>query len=220
MPVKQMHSFAITLTASGGLTESHLVTIPKWFVRASDTCCLTVEQHVSNGNHIHGIAEFSCAQPNNLTRRLRNMYTKLEIPWAKNSILVKTISDKTGWFYYMTKHQPADQQPLLVMGYVWGEIQALIHAHVRKLKDKELKGSDVIMNMSTAQNRIVAFARSIGAPITGIDSFSDVIGLMGAAGYHTERLKMKPLYAQVMGILGDPSVLADLTRRELRFEFE
>ncbi len=211
-------SFAITLTTSSGFTEQQISDIKIWFTRVCDTVLLTVEKHKSGKVHLHAAAEFKCAQTNALTRKFARLYDTLNIPLQKGvSVKIKKVTDRIGWFHYLSKDIPAGQEPALIIGYKWGDIQEQCRAAVKKIPNKMVKGEDHTMNMVTAPNRVLEYAKSIAHPIEGKESFAEVLSLMAEDGYQMHNLKFKILFAQVMAKNGRRSVMKDLILSELNW---
>lgn len=211
------HSFAITLTSKDGFTQDQLESIKEWFVKKCDTVLLTQEHHKSGKIHLHAAADFK-GQTNSVTRMFATLYDRLNIPFQKGvSVVVKKVTDRVGWFHYLSKDVPTGQMPLLILGYLWGDIQEECKAAIKKIPNKMVKGTDFTMNMVTAPNRILEFAKSIAHPITGKDSFAEVLSIMAEDGYQMHNLKFKVLYAQVMAKTGRRGVMRDLILGELQF---
>lgn len=212
------HSYAITLTSPDGFTDSQVASIKDWFSRNSDTCLVTVETHKSGKLHLHAAANFKASQANAVTRRFSRLYETLGIPYQTGvAVKVKKMTDRVGWFHYLSKDVPTGQEPLLVQGYLWGDIQEECRLAIKKIPNKMVKGTDFTMNMVTAPNRVLEFAKSVGYPITGKDSFAEVLSIMAEDGYQMHNLKFKILFAQVMAKTGRRSVMKDLILSELNW---
>lgn len=212
------NSFAVTLTVSGGFSEQQVSDISAYCRAISDYLVLTHELHRSGDPHLHMSIALSVKATSAVTLRFARLYEKLGIPYQKGvSVVVKKVNDQTGWFSYISKDVPDGQAPLVCVGYVWGEIQEQCRAAVKKISAKSLKGEDLVMNMSTAPSRIIAFAQRTGTSITGKDSFCDIMAKMMVDGYLVHRLKPVVLYAQVLAKLGYERVAFDYWENELRF---
>lgn len=211
-------SFAITLTSSDGFTLEQIDSIRSWFHKTCDTCLVTVEQHKSGKLHLHAAANFEIKQANAVVRRFVTLYSHLNIPYQKGvSVVVKAVSDRTGWFHYLSKDVPTGEKPLLCLGYKWGDIQEECRLAVKKIPNRMIKGDDFTMNMVTAPNRILSYAKALGHPISGKESFAEIIALMAEDGYQMHNLKFKVLFAQVMAKTGDRSVMKELVLSELQW---
>lgn len=214
----KIHSYAFTLTTQDGFTDLQVAQFSDWFSANADTACLTRELHKSGKIHLHACADLRKSSTNSVTRVFTNLYERLNIPCQKGvSIRIKKVTDRLGWFHYLAKDLAVGQSPVLCHGYLWGDIQEQLKLAVKKIPNKMVKGDDHTMNMVTAPNRVLEYAKSVGCPISGADSFAEVISLMAEDGYQMHNLKFKILYAQCMAKCGRRSIMRDLVLSELAF---
>ncbi len=216
--IPDLYTYGVTLTTADGFSEPQQEDVFVFVKRISPKVVLVLERGKSGKPHFHMCIDLKPKQANKVTVRFVKFYEDLHIPFQKGvSVVVKSVKNRMGWLAYMAKEIPPDARPLLVQGYQWGNLKKQFVALLKKQKAAVVKGTDFTMNMDTAPNRIIDYAKRTGHLITGKDSFCTLMAVMMEDGYLVHRLKPKVLYAAVLAKLGYRSVAYDYWSSELSF---
>lgn len=211
-----MFQFSYTLTCTDGFQPEHLAAFKKWFSDNTDSCLVVTELHATGKLHLHAGTKQKHKTAGELTRRWTKLYETLNIPCVKGvSIHIRKTTDLVGWFHYLTKD--LEGPPLYVQGWQMTWIQQQCKDNLKKMPHKLIKGSDHTMNMVTATNLVIAYAKNADLPLSGKDSFKTVICCMAKDGYQLHNLKFKILYSQIMARFDDFRPLKSLLDMELDF---
>ena len=214
----KMNNYSITVTSSDGLQPDHLVRFRTWFAQTTDSCLVVTERHASGKLHLHAGTRQRQKTPNEITRMLVRICESLNILVVKGiTIKVKRTTNLIGWFHYLTKDL-GDADPLLVQGWQLTWIQQQCRENMKKMPHKMIKGDDFTMNMVTAPNLVIQYAKRHGlAPPDTKDSFATVICLMAKDGYQIHSLKLRILYCEIAARFDSMAPLRSLIEHELEF---
>lgn len=206
-PSPQLNTFLywITLTSSQGFCDAQEDQVVQWHRRNSEKVFLVSEFHESGEKHFHSV--LACFKPKiagKVTEKLVRLYRSMEIDVVTGvTIKVKRVNDFVGILHYLCKDLVGD--PLLLIGWRMSWIKAQCLANVKKMPHKVLLKNKKLVTVRTAVDLVVQFASAGGYPLTGVDSFATVTGAMVVDGFRFGNVRLKPVFCQVMAVVGSPS---------------
>lgn len=202
-PVTGLYTYGVTLTIAGGFSAAQVEDLAVYCKSISNKLVIAAEHGAGGNTHLHICIDLKPIRANNVTRRFIGFYADHKWPVQTGvSVVVKHTRNRMGWLCYIAKEVPMGSKPLVVHGYQWGEIKKALVKQVKAQKAKDLKGTDLTMNMDTAPARIIAYAKSTGVLLTDKEIFCRLMASMMRDGYLVHRLKPKVLFAQVMCKIG------------------
>ncbi len=220
-PQPKRPDFMITLTTGGEFSVDFTTGLKDWFVKKCTQVLLVTEGWDFNAEerpHYHGVGSFKTNNASNITRMLKKLYDKFEVPWQKNiSIRVRKVTDLIGSWHYCLKDTSDGNPPLLVMGWRMSFIKEQCRANVGKIPYKVLMKNKHCLSTKTATATVMAYAKASAHVLSGKESFASVICQMAQDGYQFENVKIKWLYTQCMSLTGDSGPMRSLIMGELRF---
>jgi len=217
MAAASRQSYCFTLTVREGFSVNQIASFADWLKLRTDYCFVSKELTAAGLWHIHAQANLVPKNTSNVTKAVKGWYKQEDLEVGPCSIKIKKETDRIGWFHYLTKDINSTDKPVLCHGYKWGEIQAECLANVKKIPRKMLEGDDYVLKMRTAYKVIMQYAQRIGQPITGKQSFMQILSKMICDGYLYHQLKLKIVLGHVMGCIGDEAAVFDMLENELHW---
>ncbi len=211
-----MQGYAITLTTREGFDDSHHEIFRDWFKIHTDSCLLVAESHAAGGLHYHAGATMKQKSTNEVTRLINRFYEAQG--WdvlAGISIKVKQLTDRIGWFHYLTKD--LDGPPILVQGWKMTWIQEQCKSNLKKIPKKMLKKNAYLVTQSVGPELVIQYAKRTGSPLSGKISFANVICQMAKEGYQFHQVRWKNLYSHVMALCDDMRPMQSFIMSELQW---
>ncbi len=201
-----MHTFLVTITQSGGMSDQQMESCERWFDELSVHCIVSREQHKSGLWHVHALVEDQNARANGLKRKLtRALEEKLDLS-GKNALDVRLVKsgDERRTACYVAK----DDHVVVSKGW---DIKSLLAERAKQLQgevDKKPK-STFMLNEKNAEEIILEYAHRMSMPLTCKPEFIDVMSKMSQEGYSVSRIRPTIVYAQVMARAGSPIYMKD-----------
>lgn len=131
------------------------------------------------------------------------------------TVKVKQCTDLIGWFHYCTKD--ASYVRHYIKGWEMSWIKEQCLANIKKIPNAVLLKDKHHITAKGATARILAYAKAQGTPITGKESFKDIVCLMAREGYEFQNVKIKWCYSQVMAMCGCDRAMRSMLDGELHF---
>lgn len=211
--ISKMSQYFWTLTAPDGLQPPHLARFKAYFRASTEKCLAVTEHHTSGLIHLHALTVQKQKTTCQVTRSIKLIYEKLQIPWSQNAVKIKRVTCLLGLFHYLTKE--LTDSPLQLHGWSLTWIQEQCLANLKQRPHKMVKGSDYTMNMVVAPNLFIEYARLNHLPLSCKDSFKTVFKYMVRDGYQFQNLKIGVLYVTIMARFNSFYPLDNYLDREL-----
>ncbi len=195
--------YKVTLTTSGGLVQANLDEIKNYF-STNEHAYLCVEYGEAGGNcHVEGVIDYDTSKTSNVTRRMKSLYSRMELEFTPNSVRVRKVTHMSGAISYGSKELHEKGSLLLLRGWKQTWIDKQVKDNVKKMRyDKlcskgtrltSLSGAAVMHEWCLANNRVV----------NGKTDMCEVVRLMGDEKYLFGNVKFKSLYFDLCALFSD-----------------
>lgn len=207
----------MTVSPRHDLTEPQEKALVEFHRQEGDFAFLVSELRPGdNVKHYHSVFQSRTTNAATTRKKIerRLVAADLEIE-VKVTVKVKTCSDLIGWFHYLTKD--TDYVRLLIKGWQMTWIKEQCLANVRKIPHSVLLKSKHHITSKGATARILAYAKAKDWPITGKESFKQIVCQMASEGYEFQNIKVKWCFAQCLAMSGNHKAMCSLIDMELQF---
>ncbi len=195
--------YFVTFTTSGGLTPDHCSDIKRHFMSTYDECIGSIEQHASGGDHIHITYHSKSKTSGCLTRVFERMYDRCKIPFTKGvSIDNKRVTSLIGSFHYVLEHVHSEQELWMLKAWKWTWIQQQCLDNIHLIPRKMLSKGYHVVTQFTCCPLMIEYAKATGREIDSNDLFCQVYAEMKSKKYQFDKIKIGPVYTQVMALNG------------------
>ncbi len=201
-----MHTFIITLTQSGGMSDAQMESIEQYFEKQDVKLVVSREQHKSGLWHMHAVMEAANKQAAGVKRKLVRAWgdiVDLSGPKALDVKMVKP-GDESRSAGYVVKEQG------VYVNKGW-DIKSLLAKRAKALQKDVTKQpvATFMLNEKNVEEIILEYAMRMSMPLTRKEEFIDVMKSMAVEGYSVSRIKPTIVYAQVMARAGSPKYMGD-----------
>ncbi len=207
-----MNKFLVTITRSGGLSESHCSDLKLYFNSRFDSVVVNLENHKSGLTHLHAYCETEVSRAavrNHLAKQLKI----LGIDSGAKALNVKQAD--SGARQYVVKEVTAESPVTLCKGWSISDLLAERRAALKKLSRKDIMGNWKVIGQDEAVPMMLRFAQSHSIAVTDKTSFIQLGIAMMKEKFDFSRVKMGALYAQVMVHMGDDHAAEDWFENQL-----
>ncbi len=209
--------YKITLTASGGLSKDNLEEIKTYFT-PNPHVYLTVEYGESGSNcHVEGIVEYASDKTSNVTRRIKTLYSKMEIDVVFNTIKVCRATHLVGALIYASKELEKQGELLLLQGWTQSWIDQQVKENVKSIPYKMLKKQGTRVTQNAGGALMYEYAIANNMVVTSRQDYIEVVKLMGCEGYLFGSTRHKGIFQDVCALFGDGSAASAVADAELHW---
>ncbi len=201
-----MHTFLVTITQSGGMSEKQLLACEEWLSGLDVKSVVAREEHKSGLMHLHAVIEDVNSRANGFRRKLVRALGEICDFTPVKALDVKLV--KVGDEERSAGYAAKDGMISHVKGW---SIKSLLASRAEELKERVYKKpqSTFMLNEKNAEEIIIEFANRKSMSLGSKNDFIDVMAAMCADGYSVSRIKPCIVYAQVMGRTGSPEYMKD-----------
>ncbi len=215
-----MPYYTITLTTSGGFSESHIEILTESFNKLNHAYVVNEFGSSEQFSHIQGLVEYDSVKTSNVTLRFQRLYKSLKLEVSPRSIRVKKATDYVGALIYSHKeldNSDTKAKLLVCRGWTSSWIDEQVKNNVSKIPHKMLKkklhricsntGGALMYEWCIANNRIV----------TSKFDYLNIVKEMAKEHYAFGLIRHKCIYQDVMSSFGDGSAAYQIADSELLF---
>ncbi len=201
-----MHTFLITITQPGGMSEDQLVACEEWLEALDVKSVVAREQHKSGLWHLHAVVEDANSRAHGLHRKMvRALHPPCDFT-PKHALDVKLVKD--GQEERTAAYAAKDGFVSSVKGW---SIKSLLAKRALLLQEDVGKKpvATFMLNEKNVEEIILEYAHRMSMALTCKEEFISVCCAMSVEGYSFARVKVSLVYAQVLARAGSPEYMRD-----------
>ncbi len=215
-----MPYYCITLTTSGGFTETQVENLCHSFDSSKHAYVVNEFGSSDQFSHIQGLVEYDSVKTSNVTLRIKRLYKSLNLDVTPRSIRVKKATDYIGALIYSHKeleYSESKSKLMVIRGWSSSWIDEQVKNNVSKIPHKMLKkklhricassGGALMYEWCVANNRI----------ITSKSDYLNIVKSMAKEHYAFGMIKHKGIFQDVMSAFGEGLAAYQIADSELLF---